>query len=73
MTGPEHYQVAEIVARDVTSMVNEIADDGTPIKAATVAALLNLAQVHATLALAAATAERSKYGTVSDTWAAVLA
>jgi hypothetical protein len=56
MTGPEHYEIA---VRLITGR------DAHP-------ELTQEALVHATLALAAATAERSKYGTVSDAWAEVL-
>ncbi len=50
MTGPEHYRSAETLLRDGLGAV----DETTQI--ADLAALAALAQVHATLALAAATA-----------------
>lgn len=48
MTGPEHYRIAE-------SLINDLWDNGSPDGRAHDMKVLAEAQVHATLALAAAT------------------
>lgn len=50
MTGPEHYRAAEEIIDDLDELVN------LSPKPATVGVAIAVAQVHATLALAAATA-----------------
>jgi hypothetical protein len=52
MTGPEHYRAAEFY---VTRAENHLTEDPRDMEIAKVA--MGIAQVHATLALAAATAE----------------
>lgn len=54
MTGPEHYQQAERLAAGVT--LSGTHPDGSPIVRSDEPQTIALAQVHATLALAAATA-----------------
>lgn len=83
MTGPEHYRTAEILieaARDLGLNAAEVAKSlGNPdadiIKA--IAQVLAEAQVHATLALAAATAQNiernnARANVAADTWTEVL-
>jgi len=62
MTGPEHYKAAE-------AMVKEASKDGK--SQAGVTALLARAQVHATLALAAATIFDTRLDSTSDAWCVV--
>ena len=52
MTGPEHYQQAEMI---LTQVKNGHTPDGITIDSGNVAVFLARAQVHATLAQAAAT------------------
>jgi len=57
MTGPEHYQLAEQLVKTAKSIL-ERATENTYAEARMDASdLVEMAQVHATLALAAATAE----------------
>lgn len=59
MTGPEHYKAAERLLSDAsftTSTGTPVSREGYPIDPRVHAALLGRAQVHATLALAAANA-----------------
>lgn len=56
MTGPEHYQAAEELLADITN------DDGTVSFGEGGEAFVAAAHVHATLALAAATALRERVG-----------
>lgn len=83
MTGPEHYSEAEHMLRMSAEMMVDYAKarpgTGTERAALNVAtAGLASAQVHATLALTAATAPNSAVsidslsGSVEDGWAAVL-
>lgn len=62
MTGPDHYREAERLAHEALD------DDGTPPwdPTARCLALLDAAQVHATLALAAATAYPAIYRYTGD-------
>jgi len=66
MTGPEHYRRAENLAAEAIELATE-GDEGppTPGEQATAATWAALAQVHATLALAAATALGSRH---ADKW-----
>jgi hypothetical protein len=59
MTGPEHYRAAERLLSDAsfTSITGTpVTREGRPVEPRIHATLIDLAQVHATLALAAATA-----------------
>lgn len=59
MTGPEHYREAERLALAARGCVNGVPinhGDGSPVLINEAPELASLAQVHATLALAAATA-----------------
>jgi hypothetical protein len=59
MTGPEHYRAAERLLSDAsfTSIAGTpVTREGRPVEPKIHATLIDLAQVHATLALAAATA-----------------
>lgn len=65
MTGPEHYRAAERILAGVKTPDGAIVvDPGT-------AEVIAAAQVHATLALAAATVDRSGVEFDSDAWSEV--
>jgi len=56
MTGPEHYHEAEQLANAADVAIGQYEEDGCAAKRDIAAVLGVVAQVHATLALAAATA-----------------
>jgi hypothetical protein len=59
MTGPEHYRAAERLLSDASftnATGTPVSREGHPIEPRVYATLIDRAQVHATLALAAATA-----------------
>lgn len=59
MTGPEHYRESERLLSDASftsTSGTPVTREGRPVEPRIHAALINRAQVHATLALAAATA-----------------
>jgi len=74
MTGPEHYQLAEQLVKTAKSIL-ERATENTYAEARMDASdLVEMAQVHATLALAAATAEpHAEPGIcVTEPWGSVI-
>lgn len=72
MTGPQHYSISE----KLLELLNTKMERGEPITTADLQAYLALAQVHATLALAAASAQNiRRNGAVEsepDDWSEVL-
>lgn len=61
-TGPEHYKTAEALAAQAHTQLASYEDDGRDSYREHAEALTALAQVHATLAHAAAVAELERYG-----------
>jgi hypothetical protein len=77
VTGPEHYAESERLIAALGEQVDDItANDVTALASAMVTnslmAMLRAAQVHATLALAAATASERLDLAPADAWAEVL-